>query len=111
MFVGNKDNTIYNVRDETIGYYQDIVAQYIDVIDSMLRDYKHEIIEALKKGDMKDAINILNAIKIDEFEDVEQYLEELEEINEYKDSDGLLVLSENNGMGFTCKEYKGAKDE
>ena len=77
---GNKDNTIFNDMDETLGYYKDIVALYQDLING-----------ATKRNDM---------------EEVKLRAEELDEINEYRDHEGLLVLSENNGMGFTCKPYK-----
>ena len=78
--MGNKDNTIYNDMDETIGYYKDIVALYKDLIKSATEDNNTE--------------------------EVKDLAEQLEEINEFKECEGLLVLSENNGMGFTCREYK-----
>ena len=78
--MGNKDNTIYNDMDETIGYYKDIVALYKDLINSATEDNNTE--------------------------EVKDLAEQLEEINEFKECEGLLVLSENNGMGFTCREYK-----
>lgn len=74
------NNVIYNDYDECIGYYDDIVAMYK---------------EMLKKE-----------IDLDNLEEVENLTEELQEINELKDYDGLIVLSENNGMGFTARKYK-----
>lgn len=76
-----QNNLIYTPDDETIGLYSDIV-----------RWYKNEIREAIERDDLEEA---------------RARLEELEEINEHKGFDGLLILSENNGMGFTCSEYKG----
>lgn len=75
------DNTIYNDNtDETIGYYSDLA-----------RGYKKLIKEAVEG---------------DDFDEAKDLMEQLEEINEWTDCDGLLVLSMNNGMGFTCKPYK-----
>lgn len=74
------DNTIYNDMDETIGYYSDIANGYKKLIKE--------------------------AVDGDEFEEANDLMEQLDEINEWKDYDGLLVLSMNNGMGFTCKQYK-----
>lgn len=77
---GDKNNTIFNDMDETIGYYKDIVALY----QSLIKD-------ATDRNDP---------------EEIKDLSEQLDEINEFKECDGLLVLSENNGMGFTCREYK-----
>lgn len=74
------ENTIYNDMDETIGYYSDIA-----------RGYKKLIKEAVDR---------------DEFEEAKDLMEQLDEINQWTDNDGLLVLSMNNGMGFTCRQYK-----
>lgn len=75
-----KDNVIYNDKDECLGYFDDLIALY--------------------KGMVKTELEIEN------FEEVENLAKEMQEIEEYKDYEGLLVLSENNGMGFTCKKYK-----
>lgn len=74
------DNTIFNDMDETIGYYSDLV-----------RGYKKLIKEAVER---------------DDYEEAKDLMEQLEEINEWTDCDGLLVLSMNNGMGFTCRQYQ-----
>lgn len=74
------DNTIYNDMDETIGYYSDIA-----------RGYKKLIQEAVER---------------DDYEEAKDLMEQLGEINEWTDCDGLLVLSMNNGMGFTCRQYQ-----
>ena len=74
------DNTIFNDMDETIGYYSDLV-----------RGFKKMIKEAVER---------------DDYDDAKDLMEQLEEINEWTDNDGLLVLSMNNGMGFTCRPYK-----
>lgn len=75
------DNVIYNDRDEAIGYYKDL--------DNL---YKEAIVYATKQGD---------------YEEVKSLTEQAGEIKEYKEYTELLVLSENNGMGFTVKPYKG----
>lgn len=75
-----KDNVIYNDKDECLGYFKDLIVLY--------------------KGMVKTELDT------DNFEEVENLAKEMQEIEEYKDYEGLLVLSENNGMGFTCKKYK-----
>lgn len=74
------DNTIFNDMDETIGYYSDLVSGYKKLIKEAVQD--------------------------EDFEQAKDLMEQLEEINNWTDNDGLLVLSMNNGMGFTCKPYK-----
>ena len=70
------DNTIYTSLDSTIGYYKDIKDGYKDLIQ--------------------------DAIKQDDYETVEELTAQLKDIEDYKEYDGLLVLSMNNGFGFTC---------
>lgn len=78
--IGDKDNVISDSdNEELIGFYRDLVAYY-----------KHYINEFIANNDTEQA---------------KSYIEELEEINEYSEYDGLLVLSNNNGMGFTCNKY------
>lgn len=74
------DNTILNDMDETIGYYSDIVSGYKKLIKEAVQD--------------------------EDFEQAKDLMEQLEEINNWTDNDGLLVLSMNNGMGFTCRQYQ-----
>ena len=78
--MSKNDNVIYNDRDETIGYYNDLYKIFSDLIKEML-----------------DSRNI---------EGAKEQLEYLDEMGDYANYDGLLVLSDNNGMGFTCKPYK-----
>lgn len=77
------DNIIFNDMDESIGYYKDFVKLYKDLI--------------------KGATDSRN------WEEVESLLEQIKEIEDYREYNGLLILSENNGMGFTCNPYKGEK--
>ena len=70
-------NIIQNKDDELIGFYDDIIKGYGELIDEALR--------------LKD------------YAEVKNLAEQLQEINQYKDCDGLLVLSYNNGMGFSCR--------
>lgn len=79
------DNVIYNDYDECIGYYDDIVEMYKSMIKT--------------------------EIDLENVEEVKNLTEELEEINNHKGYSGLLVLSENNGMGFTARKYKELERE
>lgn len=79
------NNVIYNDYDECIGYFDDLVALY--------------------KGMMK------NEIDLDNMEEVQHLTEELVELYKLEDYDGLIVLSENNGMGFTATKYKELERE
>lgn len=81
---GNKDNVILNDMDESIGYYKDLYAMFESVI-----------IDALKDHDTETA---------------QEQVGYLLELDEHKDYDGLLVLSMNNGMGFTAKPYEKKGD-
>ena len=80
-----KDNVILNDMDESIGYYKDLYAMFADVIKG-----------ALDGGDVDTA---------------KEQIEYLEEMEGYKDYEDLLVLSMNNGMGFTCRPYKPSAKE
>ena len=75
-----KGNVILNDMDESIGYYKDLYAMFVDVIK-----------DALDDGDVTTA---------------KEQIEYLEEMEGHKDFPDLLVLSMNNGMGFTCSPYK-----
>ena len=81
---GNKDNVILNDMDESIGYYKDLYAMFESVI-----------VDALKNHDTETA---------------QEQVGYLVELDEFKDYDGLLVLSMNNGMGFTAKPYEKKGD-
>lgn len=78
--MGDKDNIIYNDMNESIGYYKDIKELY-----------RHLIKNAILDGDREEEMVLR---------------EQLTEVAQHKNYNGLLVLSENNGMGFTCKPYK-----
>lgn len=73
------DNVIYNEKNECIGYYADLVKLYKVMIKTQLGE--------------------------DDYEEVAELAKNLQEIEEYEDYEGLLVLSDNNGMGFTIKKY------
>lgn len=80
------ENIIFDGNtSETIGFYSDLVKLY--------------------KAMIKDKIDL------NEYEEAKGLIDELSEIDNWTDYDGLLVLSQNNGMGFTCKQYKGGHDE
>lgn len=80
---GNKDNVIFNDMDESIGYYND-----------------------LKKLLQKQAIE---AVESEEYEQASMICDDLLELYELREYGGLIVLSENNGMGFTAKPYREEK--
>ncbi len=80
------ENVIYDSNNDlSIGFYEDLVRGYKDII----KDF-------LDKEDYENAKSCTN---------------ELDDITKWKDYTGLLVLSENNGMGFTCKPYEQPKKE
>ena len=75
------DNIIYNSYDNThIGYQKDLVAY----IKTCLEDYK----------------------KQEDWEQVKDMADLLLDLNEWADNGNLLVLSDNNGMGYSIKEYE-----
>ena len=74
------DNVILNDMDESIGYYKDLYAMFVSVIEDALKDHDSET--------------------------AQEQVGYLVELDEWKDYDDLLVLSMNNGMGFTCKPYQ-----
>lgn len=72
------NNTIFTDMDETIGYYKDINKEYKDLITSTAKD-----------GDYDNTVDLI---------------QQLEDIDYYREYSGLLKLSMNNGMGFTCEK-------
>lgn len=82
----DNQNIIFDSNtDDTIGFYSDLVRLY----KSLIKD----------------------KIDLNEYEEAKDLTDELAEIDEFNDYDGLLVLSQNNGMGFTVKLYKPEKGE
>lgn len=77
------NNVILNDRDEVIGYYNDLYKMFVE-----------DIITNLKGRNLEEA---------------QSQLENLIEMSDLCNYDGLIILSENNGMGFTAKQYKGEK--
>ena len=77
------NNIITNDRDEVIGYYNDLYKMYVEEIT-----------------------NLLNSRSLEE---AQNQLENLTEMAELCNYDGLIVLSDNNGMGFTANKYEGEK--
>ena len=74
------DNIIYNSYNNThIGYQKDLVAY----IKTCLEDYK----------------------KQDDWEQVKDMADLLLDFNAWADNERLLVLSDNNGMGWSIREY------
>lgn len=79
------NNIITNDRDEVIGYYNDLYKMYVEEIT-----------------------NLLNGRNIEE---AQLQLENLNEMAELCNYDGLIVLSDNNGMGFTASKYEPEGDK
>ena len=76
------ENCIFDDRNnDTIGFYKDIKA-------------------GLKK-------QAEEFIKGDNFEMAQEMADILLDLEAYTDNERLLVLSDNNGMGYTIREYKG----
>ena len=78
------NNTIVNNACDNIGYYSDLT-----------KENKNYIKEALDNND---------------YEQVEMQLEIQKMLDDYKEYNGLLVISENNGMGFTVAKYIDYKE-
>lgn len=74
-------NTITNDDGDTLGFYKDLKTLLISEIEEELKHDNYEVI-----GD-----------------DRRELLEELDRFKEYEE---LLILSENNGMGYTVKTYR-----
>lgn len=75
------DNIIYNSNNNThIGYQKDLVAY----IKTCLNDY----------------------VKQEEWESTKDLADLLLDFNGWADNENLLVLSDNNGMGYSIKEYE-----
>ena len=75
------DNCIYNSNNNiTIGYQKDLVAY----IKKCLDDYAEQL----------------------DWEQVKDMADLLLDFNAWADNENLLVLSDNNGMGWTIKEYE-----
>lgn len=75
------DNIIYNSNDNTqIGYQKDLVAY----LKTCLDEY----------------------VKQEEWENAKDMADLLLDFNAWADNENLLVLSDNNGMGYTIKEYE-----
>ena len=75
------ENLIHDYNtDDIYGFYSDLVKFY--------------------KGEIKSAVDR------NDYDEAKDLMEQLEEIDNYTDFDGILVLSMNNGMGFTAKPYE-----
>ena len=77
------DNTIATENGDLIGFYADL-------FNSLSGDFT----EAVREKD---------------WERVETLTEICRLLDDYKEANGLLIISENNGMGWTVEKYKGDK--
>lgn len=75
------DNVIFNDNNnDTIGFYKDLMK--------LIKDQAKE------------------AIDNNEYEQAKDMVEIMVELYEKRDYNGLLVISDCNGMGYVIKEYK-----
>ena len=75
------DNTIFNdATNNSIGFYEDMKR--------MLQGQAEEFIKSENWEMAKDVADVLL------------------DLNAYADNESLLTLSDNNGMGYTIKEYE-----
>ena len=78
------ENCIFDDNtDGTIGFYKDMKSGLVE----QGRDF-------IKSGDYEQARDVCDMLL---------------ELEEYREFGGLLLLSENNGMGWTITKYKGEK--
>ena len=73
------NNIITNDKDEVIGYYNDLYNMYVE--------------------------EITNLLKSRNLEEAQSQLENLNEMADLCNYDGLIALSDCNGMGFLAKKY------
>ena len=76
-----KNNVIYTPDDEAIGFYKDLYKLFVEQITDLLNDER--------------------------IEEAQTEVDNLSELYDLRDHDGLIIVSDNNGMGFTAKPYKG----
>ena len=81
----SKDNIIYTDNDEAIGFYNDLYKLFVEQI-----------------------INLLNSRDI---ENAQTQIENLNDLAELCNYDGLIIVSDNNGMGFTASKYEPKGEE
>lgn len=75
-------NLVFDDRDDkVIGFYKDL----------------QEYLKATAEESMA----------IDDYETASEMCDNLDEMKQWADYTDLLVITYNNGMGFTCKPYKG----
>ena len=73
------NNIIETDKDEVIGFYNDLYKMYVEQITDLLKSRN--------------------------IEEAQTQLENLNEMADLCNYDGLIILSDNNGMGFTAKKY------
>ena len=75
------ENLIFDDNtNDLIGFVRDLIIHYKELIKEQMEE--------------------------DNYEQAKTYIYNLEDIKEFKDYDGLLVCSDNQGFGFTCKPYE-----
>ena len=74
------DNVIYTDDDSVIGFYKDLERLLCEEVDKLTGEKNYE--------------------------EASSVLDNLKDLCELKEYEGLIVLSDNNGMGFTATPYK-----
>ena len=74
-------NNIIEKDDNLIGYYDEL------------------------KKYLKDCLILY--VEQDNMDEVRDIADDIDELNELSEYDGLIILSENNGMGFSARKYEG----
>lgn len=74
------DNVIYTDDDSVIGFYKDLEKLLCEQVDKLTGEKNYE--------------------------EASSVLDNLKDLTELKEYGGLIVLSDNNGMGFTATPYK-----
>lgn len=76
-----RDNLIFDNDDNAYGFYSDVYKFYTEQINTELKNKNIEQAQTL--------------------------IEELEEVEKLSEYGGIIKLTDNNGMGFSAKPYKG----
>lgn len=74
------DNVIYTDDDSVIGFYKDLERLLCEQIDKLVGEKNYE--------------------------EASSTLDNLKDLTALKEYEGLIILSDNNGMGFTATPYK-----
>lgn len=71
--------------------------------DGALIGYYSDLNKHLKEG-------VIESITVNEFEQAQGLIEVLEDLDNYNDDSGLLIIEDHNGMGYTVNIYSNKKE-